>query len=372
MSKKFNFSERVNNIFDANDTTAEEVVGLMKDLYSGDLKSGITKREAEDSLREFSRQFFGVAKDASKKEIKRARREHEREFYDLLEEVYEFVVSTGISDNEWFNQLVNYESLSATDDKMYTVKDTDVVLSVSRLGKRHHDTILQKLPGKKNFTIETDLYGLAVGADIDKYIVGQEDWSDLVNHVGAAIVNLRQELVMSALAGAVDQLPAKSQFVKTLAFTAANRQVINTLLEDVSVANDNAPVIIMGTAVGLQNFENLVNVNWIANSSKEQVATLGHLGNYGPYQLIEIPQKFVRNDVTRKVYDDDVLWVFAATGEDKLVEMIDVGEPLIDEITERGEADGRIDDTMKYELQVEIGCAARVGRYFGQITVDHD
>lgn len=372
MNKKINFSERVMNIFTENETTADEVVGLMKDLYSGDLKPGVTKREAEESLREFSRRFFGVTKDASRREIKKARREHEREFYDLLEEVYEFVVTTGITENEWFNTLVNYETLGATDAKLYEVKDTDVVLSVAKMGKRQHDTILQRLPGKKNFEIETDLYGLAVGADIDKYIVGQEDWSDLVDHVGKAVLDLRQTLVMSALAGAVDKLPAKSQFVKTLAFTTANRNVINTLLEDVSVANGNAPVVVMGTAVGLQNFENLVNVNWIANSQKEAVASMGHLGNYGPYQLIEIPQRFVRNDVTRKVYDDDVLWVFAATGEDKLVEMIDVGEPVIDEITERGEADGRLDDTMKYELQLEIGCAARVGRYFGQITIDND
>ena len=46
--------------------------------------------------------------------------------------------------------------------------------------------------------------------------------------------------------------------------------------------------------------------------------------------------------------------------------MIDVGETLIDEITERGEANGRIDDIMKYEVQREMGCEVVLPRYFGQ------
>ena len=49
--------------------------------------------------------------------------------------------------------------------------------------------------------------------------------------------------------------------------------------------------------------------------------------------------------------------------------MIDVGETLIDEITERGEANGRIDDIMKYEVQRELGVATRIGRFFGQWTI---
>ena len=121
----------------------------------------------------------------------------------------------------------------------------------------------------------------------------------------------------------------------------------------------------MGTMVGLQELENLIKVDWIANSQKESVANMGRLGNYGRYQLIEIPQRFAKNDVTKDIYNDNILWIFA-TGDDKLVDMVDVGETLIDEITERGEANGRIDDIMKYEVQRELGVATRIGRYFGQ------
>ena len=114
--------------------------------------------------------------------------------------------------------------------------------------------------------------------------------------------------------------------------------------------------------------ENLIQINWIADSQKESVASLGRLGNYGRYQLVEIPQRFARNDVTQYMYDDNVLFFFAS-GDNKMIDMVDVGETLIDEITERGEANGRIDDIMKYEIQRELGVNTHPGRWFGQWTI---
>jgi hypothetical protein len=123
--------------------------------------------------------------------------------------------------------------------------------------------------------------------------------------------------------------------------------------------------------VGLQELENLIQVNWIADSQKESVANIGRLGNYGRYQIIEIPQRFAKNDVTKDVYNDNMLFVFA-TGDEKIVDFIDVGETIIDEITERGEANGNISDLMKYEVQREFGAAARLGKYFGTWEITED
>ena len=123
--------------------------------------------------------------------------------------------------------------------------------------------------------------------------------------------------------------------------------------------------------VGLQELENLIQVNWIADSQKESVANAGRLGNYGRYQIIEIPQRFARNDVTRDIYDDNKLYMFAS-GDEKLIDFIDVGETIIDEITERGEANTNISDLMKYEVQREFGAAARLGKYFGTWEITED
>ena len=365
---KMHFSTRVIDVFSAMGTSYDEVKNLMFDLYKGELSDGITKAEAENKIREVSLKIFGLTKDSSKRDRKRAYAEYGRQFFDVIEEITDWTVSTGLKENEWFTALVNYKNLADGDENLFYNEHEEVILSVARMGKRHHDTMLQRLPEGSTYSVETDLYGAAVGADIDRYLIGQEDWTKLIDAITKAFIVMTQDLIFAEILAAPAKLPVQTGFVETGALAEGTRKKFNKMLQNVSVANDNADVVIMGTMVGLQELENLIKVDWIAGSQKEAVASMGRLGNYGRYQLVEIPQRFAKNDVTRNVYNDNILWVFAA-GDEKLVDMVDVGETLIDEITERGEANGRIDDIMKYEVQRELGVATRLGKYFGMWTI---
>lgn len=365
---KMNFSAHVLNVFDEMKTSYEEVKNLMFDLYKNELDDGISKREAEDKLREVSLRIFGLTKDSSRRERERAYRDHARQYFDVIEEVTDWTVSTGLKENEWFNALVNYKNLKDGDTNLFVNEHEEVILSVARMGKRHHDTMLQRLPENTTYSVETDVYGAAVGADIDRYLIGQEDWTKLVDAITKAFVVKIQELIFAEILEAPKKLPAQSEFVQTGALNTTNRKKFNKILQNVSVANDNADVVIMGTMVALQELENLIDVKWVADSQKEDIAKMGRLGNYGRYTLVEIPQRFARNDVTKSMYKDDTLFVFAS-GDNKLVDMVDVGETLIEEITERGTANSNIADIMKYEVQRELGVSTRIGRYFGSWTI---
>lgn len=365
---KMNFSAHVLNVFDEMKTSYEEVKNLMFDLYKNELDDGISKREAEDKLREVSLKIFGLTKDSSHRERERAYRDHARQYFDVIEEVTDWTVSTGLKENEWFNALVNYKNLKEGDTNLFVNEHEEVILSIARMGKRHHDTMLQRLPENTTYSVETDVYGAAVGADIDRYLIGQEDWTKLVDAITKAFVVKIQELIFAEILEAPKKLPAQSEFVQTGALNTTNRKKFNKILQNVSVANDNADVVIMGTMVALQELENLIDVKWVADSQKEDIAKMGRLGNYGRYTLVEIPQRFARNDVTKSMYKDDTLFVFA-TGDNKLVDMVDVGETLIEEITDRGTANSNIADIMKYEVQRELGVSTRIGRYFGSWTI---
>ena len=366
--RTMNFSAHVLNVFDEMKTSYDEVKNLMFDLYKNELEDGITKREAEDKLREVSLKIFGLTKDSSRRERERAYRDYGRQFFDVIEEVTDWTVTTGLKENEWFNALVNYANLKEGDKNLFVNEHEEVILSVARMGKRHHDTMLQRLPENTTYSVETDLYGAAVGADIDRYLIGQEDWTKLVDAITKAFTVMIQELIFAEILEAPKKLPVQSGFVETGALSTATRKKFNKVLQNVSVANDNADVVIMGTMVALQELEGLIDINWLADSQKEDKAKMGRLGNYGRYTLVEIPQRFARNDVTKDMYKDDVLWVFAS-GDNKMVDMVDVGETLIEEITDRGTANSNIADLMKYEVQREFGVATRLGRYFGQWTI---
>ena len=265
--KTLNFSNHINNVFSEMGTDYDSIKNLMFDRYKGELSDGITKREANDKLRERKMKIFGLTKDSSKRDRERAYRDHAREFFDVIEEVSDFTVTTGLRDNEWFTTLVNYKNLKDGDENLCVTKADDNVLSIARMGKRHHDTRLQRLPQGSTYQIETDLYGAAVGADIDRFILGQEDFTELTDALTKAFVLKVQELIFTELYNAYNKLPVtgRSQFVQSGALNATNRTLFNKTLQNVSVANDNSPVIIVGTMVGLQHelIGQLVKINLI-------------------------------------------------------------------------------------------------------------
>ncbi len=202
-------------------------------------------------------------------------------------------------------------------------------------------------------------YGIAVGADIDLYLAGRLDWSKFTDQCAAAFVRKIQEDIYAELANAAKKLPA--QFQGTGAIAAGIKDKFDELLENVSIANDGAPVIIMGTRSLLAQLNKLIDVQWVSNDQKNSVDKVGRLGNYGPYTIMELPQRFATNDITKKLLDTKALY-FMPQVEDKFIKFVDVGETEIYEVNEKG---ARMDDTMKYEVQRSMGVATQLGRYFG-------
>lgn len=218
---------------------------------------------------------------------------------------------------------------------------------------------LQRLGSGESYTVSTSVYGIAVGADIDLYLQGRLDWSKFTDQCASAFVRKIQEDIYAEMLNAGKKLPA--QFRGTGAIEASIKDDLDEMLEDVSMANDGAEVVIMGTRTGLQQFTKLQDVEWITDDQKESVARTGRLGYYGPYTLVELPQRFALNDITKKLLDPKVLF-FMPKVEDKFIKFVDVGETEIYEVTDKGD---RMDDTMKYEVQRAMGVTTQIGRYFG-------
>ena len=372
--RKLTFSNHVMSVFNEMDTDYTSVKNLMFDLAMGNKifdEDGIevSKHEAEEKLRSICQKIFGVTKDSSKRDLKRAYRDHGRDFFDIIEETLDDVISAGYRDNEWFNTFVDYRNLALGDAyEFYTEKE--VVLSIAKVGMSHHDYILQRLGKGETFTIPYARYGAAVGADINMYMIGREDWSKLVNSIARAFMLQIQGEIYNELLSAATKIPTalKSGFLATGALSTTTKAAFDNIIENVQTANDSA-VVILGTKTALKQLNNLSDVNWRAESLKEDVSHSGRLGDYEGTTLMEIPQRFATPDSLTKMYDNTKLWILPANDADKFIKMVDVGETEIDEITEKGEEHGRWDDIMKYEVQRSYGIATILGKYFGQWTI---
>ena len=373
--RKLNFSAHVMNVFSEMETNYDEVKNLMFDLAMGneiyDEESGrvVPKQEAEAKLRSICQKVFGVNENSSKRELKRAYREHGREFFDIIEEVIDVVISNGFKDNEFFNNFVDYRNIALGDAYEFYM-EKDVILSIAKVGVSHHDYILQRLGKGETLTIPYQRYGAAVGADINMYMIGREDWTKLTNAIAKAFVVQIQQEIYAELLSAANKIPAavRSGFVGSGVLSATTKDAFDAILENVQTANESN-IVILGTKTALKKLNALSDVNWRAQSLREDVSHSGRMGDYEGTVLMEIPQRFTSETNLTPLVDNTKLWILPADQTDKFIKMVDVGETEIDEITEKGEEHGRWDDIMKYEVQRSYGIATQLGRYFGQWTL---
>ena len=377
MSKKINFSAHVMNVFNEMETNYEEIKNLMYDLamgneiYDAESERVIPKNEAEEKLRTVCQKVFGVTADSSKRELKRAYRDHGREFFDIIEEVIDVVISNGFKENEFFQNFVDYRNL-ALGDAYEFYSEEEVILSIAKVGVSHHDYILQRLGKGETFTIPYARYGAAVGADINMYMIGREDWSALTNAIARAFSVQIQQEIYAQLLTAANSIPAsiRSGFVGTGVLGSATKDAFDAIISNVETANETS-VVILGTKTALKKLNALSDINWRAASLKEDVSHSGRMGDYEGTLMMEIPQRFTSKTDLTPLIDNTKLWILPANQADKFIKMVDVGETLIDEITERGEEHGRWDDIMKYEVQRSQGISVILGRYFGQWTISN-
>lgn len=296
----------------------------------------------------------------SKKKRKRALKSHLTEVFEVIEEDVDFKVSTAFKDSEWFNEFVEQRNVALGDDEEFWT-DENIMLSVAKISGDSHDLTIQNLGEGESFKVHTSTYGMKVGKDIDLILLGRVNFTELTDKIAEAFASMIQTTCYEEVYNASSKIPNNSQFVKTGALGAETKEKFDTLLEDVATANESE-VVIMGTKMALKKLNALADVDWRSNSQKEAVASLGHLGTYEVTDLIEIPQRFARNDVTKKLIDNKMLLIFAKNQE-QFVKFVDKGET---EITEAGLNKGDLaDDFQTYEVQREMGVATILPRYFG-------
>lgn len=220
---------------------------------------------------------------------------------------------------------------------------------------------MQKLGEGQSFTVATSNYAVKVGMDIDVYLLGRKDWSELVDSVSRAFNIQVQNDLFTEVMSAGDKLPTNEQFNVTKELVTANKDRFDELISDVSAANGGASVVIMGLKTDLKKLSGLADIDWITEDQKKQVAEMGRLGSYEGTTLVEIPQRFALNDVTKKLITPGKLLIMPNVGN-KFVKFYDVGDTEIIEVNEKGV---RRDDFKTYEVQREMGIATIIEKYFG-------
>lgn len=367
-----NFNQNTMAVFSAMGTNYDEMNNLMQDvalgreLYDDESDRKISKTEANAKILDFSRQVLGIKDIKDAKAVRRAIRDNGREWFDIIEDTVDKVIEVGLKESDWFNTLVDSKNIAFGNRQDFIVETNDAILSVAKAGTQHHDHILQRLNAYQTIPLTTDLYVVKVGADINRYILGDVDWERLVNAISTAFIVQIQEQVYAQLGVAVNALPSRFKGTGTLSGSTIKAQ-FDQIIENVSAANNGADVVISGTKAALSKLSGLADVNFIANAMKDNVMNTGLIGIYEGTRLVVTPNRFKDTALSQYVFPTNELYILPVIGEGgKFIKMIDEGDIEILEVMEKGDY---LSDIQTYEVSRRFGVGCVLGRYFGKWTI---
>lgn len=357
-----NFNEHTKAVFSAMNTTYDEMnnlmqdVALKRDIYDAETDRVITKAEANAKILDFSRQILGISDINNATEVRRAWRDNGRQWFDIIEDTVNVAVEVGLQANDWFNQLVETKTIGYHDRQDFYTED-EAILSVAKAGTSHHDHVIQRLGVGQVISIPTELHAVKVGADINRFVAGKEDWSKLIDAITTAYINDIQKNVYAQVAVAVGQLPAA--FKSTGALVKAT---LDSIIEKVSMANNGADVVIMGTRAGISAINGIATVQYIADFQKDNYANTGSIGIYEGTRLITIPNRFADNTMTSPIFIDQLMILPVIGDEGRFIKYVEEGDIQILEKLDRGDY---VSDIQTYEVQRRYGTGVVLGRKFG-------
>ncbi len=367
MPKMINFSAHVMSVFEEMKTDYEAMSNLMTDLalnhalFDAEAGRELTHAEANETIREFSKKVLQINDIRDRKAVRRAIRDNGRALYDILEDTLDISVATGLQEAEWFNALVEQKTINYGDRQDFYAED-DGVLAVAKVGESHHDHILQRLTAGQRYSIPTARYGVAIGADLNKFLLGETNWEKMVAAITKAFILKIQMEVFAEVKKAVASLPVDT-FKGTGALGQATKEKFDAIIENVGSVN-GSDVVIVGTKTALKKLNALSDVNYISAAQKEAVAKTGMLGDYEGTILVEVPQRFTDKTLTTRLFADDELYILPNI-DNKFIKFVDEGDTEITEVTEKGAANGRTDDIKSYEVQRRLGVATVMAKNFG-------
>ena len=359
---KLNFSqapEQIQRVFN------EESFASFSRLCIDTVKGTQVKYSAAEANKEILHQvrsIMGLSDDPTVFEVKKAtKRSANREaMFAVIEETGDNTLITGWQADPYFNALVDYRTLALGDSNSFYVP-SNMELIVSEVAASNHDIVRQRIKAGETYTVAVRSYGAKVYMEAERFLMGAEDWTDLVGRITKAFTNCVYTLIHDGLLSTADSL--SGQWKLTIQLTEANRAQLVKILNDVSIATGTQAAI-YGTAVALSGIQNMVSYNIMAASEKEDIYATGRIGHFGQYPVVEIPQAFAVNDTTHYLYDETKLLILP--NNEKIVKMYDEGSTEITDVTDRAT---HIDGTYDEEVTRRMGVGVVMNPKFGVVNI---
>ncbi|MBW3350599.1 hypothetical protein [Limosilactobacillus reuteri] len=222
---------------------------------------------------------------------------HKYDVFELISVAVDAVVPRILTDQ--FANIADIRTVSLGDKPIFEVKDPRAI-RVGRVAAGNQDIRRQTIKDT-HYSIETEWFGASVYTELDSFMAGDIDWTDLVNRVAQAFTTHIQTTIAEALNDSYSLLDAADKVTGQ-----ASLDQIVKLAERIQVkANQN--VALYGTKSALSKVAEMANVNYFSGSMKDELNQNGYLNVVRGLTLHEIPQAFKVNSDEFALDDNKIL-----------------------------------------------------------------
>lgn len=363
MAKKLFFNE-YSELMQENFKDAKDIKTFAKiciDTYKNQLQ-GQSVAQANTVIRNKILNVAGLPENPTQLQIKRAfKKESVKEaIFEILEETLDNTLITGWGNDPWFRKYVEFKTMVLGQKNEFYIKADDMILNISKVSGGHHNIERQRLGQGTYRTVRTANYGAKVYMEMSRFLQGVEDWTELIDAISRAFTIQVNRMIHDQVMSAVKELPVQSKWNRKGLAQQSNKKAFKGLISDVKRATGSNAVI-MGTEVGLGELTGFADVNWISEAAKNDVYTMGRIGNFEGTTIVELPNPFDYND-EQKYLEDDTKVIIMPGNIDQFVKFYYEGA---DQIVEHSEVADNADDTKDYEFQTCMGVETITNRRFG-------
>lgn len=335
-------------------TDKKQVFSLMTDLVSGNysLEGGLTKSDLEQHLRDtLNNSIFQCGLKP-----RQALRRNKNLVYEVMEEMIDIVVGENILKSAFVDQFVEVKN-RALGDRTDWVTEGDSLLTVASFAGNHWDTDRQYFDSGEKFTLASEWAFVHVYMEFERFLLGIDSWDKLTNAITKSFDQFINERVFAQFHGIASAVP--SEFV----YQGNDEEAILELCEKLEVFGGYNNMTICGTQGALRKLGNILPIELLPETLKEQRALTGAYGVWNGYTLMRIPQ-VKKNDAYELALDNNKLFIVGTDTKPIKLEYIgDSRAKIIDDEHVNN------DLTLDIQVQTKFALGTLLPEFFGVVEL---
>lgn len=293
----------------------KELAKLSRDLY---YNKNLVYNEVSgnDAMRNLMFEALGVPVGTKGRDLKTAWDMNKPKVFQIIDVAVDAILPTIVKNQ--FDSLADFQNIQIGDVQRFTVKNHDL-FRVATIASGTQDLRRQVLHNK-NYTVQTDWYGIETYTEFEQFLAGNVDWADYINRVAESFANFIGEKIYKSFALSYDGVRANLKATGTF-----DIDTLINIARHVRATAGTDRVAVYGTTTALRQIG--VGAN-MSDGMKDQMNKVGYLSTVSGLDLIAFPDAY-KSGKQEFIVDEKALLVIPSN--EKIVDVVTEGDSITNE-----------------------------------------